>query len=132
MDSRLDLNKGIRPELARMEDSLILDLFERAKYKVNEIIYIPGGVKINDSQLLNMDLNVSFLDFLLRNTEETHALAGRFLHPEEHSFSDNLPAPVVNRRYDSSPIKSVIININTIIKEEVLTTTAMCINEAKP
>ena len=130
MDKRLDLKGEIRPQLARMEDSLIFDLFERAKYKANDIIYSVDGINIQDPLCLNVsdyfafaspsDLKTSFLDFLLRGTEELHAKAGRFLHPEEFPFSKNLPEAVAVRKFEGSPVRLVGINFNAIIKEEYL------------
>lgn len=109
-ENPLNLVDTIRPNLIRMEDSLILALFERARFKQNDKAYIPGAVGIPNFQ-------DSFFEFMLMGTEEVHAKAGRFLHPEEHPFSDNLPDAVVERDYGESPIRMVGINANDRIRE---------------
>jgi len=37
MNQKLKLDDDVRPILVRMEDSIILDLFERAQFKTNDI-----------------------------------------------------------------------------------------------
>jgi chorismate mutase len=109
-DPRLDLDKVIRPTLIRLEDSIIFSLFERSHFKINYKIYVPGAIKIPD-------FNGSFFDFLLYGTEAIHAKAGRYAHPEEHAFSQNLSVPVIDRKEFDRPIKETDININNRISE---------------
>lgn len=109
MDPRLDLDKVIRPTLARMEDSIIFNLFGRAQYKTNDIIYTPGGI-----QIPNFD--GSFLDYLLKGTEVLHATAGRYMHPEEHPFFNDIPSISFPRKIESSPVRKTDINVNFKIK----------------
>ena len=110
MDSKLDLNTVIRPTLIRLEDSIIFHLFERTHFKTNDIIYTPGKIKVPNKEL-------SFMDYLFRGTEELHATAGRYLHPEEHSFFDNLPESLIPRRIEENPIKENNLNFNPKIRE---------------
>lgn len=110
MDSALDLEKVIRPKLARMEDSIILALFERAQFKTNDIIYVPSGIPIP-----NFEGN--FFEYMLYGTEKLHACLGRYVHHEEHAFSSNLPEPITSRKKDYCPIKKININLNQKIKQ---------------
>lgn len=126
MDSRLDLNRVIRPELARMEDSLIFDLFERAKYPLNKVIYEPGRISVCRDECLNVsdyfeiytprDLPISFLDFILKGTEELQARAGRFRGVGEYPFTTDLPKSLVARKSREVPIRNTGINFNEEIK----------------
>jgi chorismate mutase len=130
MDARLNLEEAIRPQLARMEDSLMFDLFERAQFKVNDAIYTIDGVRVTDPNPSNpsdyfpiqtpSDVKLCFLDFMLKGTEELYAKAGRFNQPGEVSFFDGLPKPIVIRNYDKSPVKDLGLNFNQKIKGEYL------------
>ncbi|MBS3166818.1 chorismate mutase [Candidatus Woesearchaeota archaeon] len=110
MNQKLKLDDDVRPILVRMEDSIILDLFERAQFKTNDIAYTIGGLEIPE-------FKVSFFEYLFRGIEEVHAKAGRYEHPEEHSFFDKMPKPIVKRKKVVSPIKIFDINVNEKIKE---------------
>ncbi len=100
----------LREKLRRMEDSVILGLFERKQFKLNEAMYKPGEISIPNFQ-------GSFLDFLLEGTERLHALAGRYEHPDEHPFTSGLPIPIIPRRKEDNPLKANNVNVNPLIKE---------------
>jgi chorismate mutase len=105
----LDLEKDLRPKLERMEDSIILSLFERSQYKLNDKIYARGAIKEK----------TSFLDFLLWGTEQVHASAGRYDNPEEHAFFDNPPPTAIDRDFEW-PVDKTEINVNPKIKKMYL------------
>jgi chorismate mutase len=113
MDNQVDLEE-VRSKLIRLEDNIIFSLFERAEYKTNNIIYIPGGIKISN-------FDGSFIDFMLKGTEELHSKAGRYLDQRQHPFFEGLPQPVTLRRKEE-PIVSerIIINKNPEIKKVYL------------
>jgi len=107
--------ENIRRKLERMEDSIIFSLFERSQYKRNDKLYVPGAIKINSSE------NMSFLDYMLFETEKVHASAGRYDNPEEHSFFGNLPLKIVDRKAEWT-VKKTGINLNSEIKKIYLDT----------
>lgn len=116
VDPRLDLNSVIRPTLIRLEDSIILNLFERAQHKKNEAIYLPasqGGIEVPGS-------GGSFFDYLFQQVEAVHAAAGRFSHPQEYPFFKNTPAPIISRATEKSPIQKTDINVNPQIAKMYL------------
>ena len=93
-----NLLRDVRQKLARLEDSIMFALFERAQYCFNSKIYTPGAIKIpsfvvhaGKKDFFTLDypftLSVqyfhgSFLDYLLQGTEFLHSTAGRYAHPE--------------------------------------------------
>ena len=105
VDSRLDLNGVIRPTLVRLEDSIILSLFERSQHKLNSAAYMPGQIKIPG-------FDGSFFNFLLEGTEKIHAQAGRYAHPQEYPFSKNTPKPIAEKETTGIPIVETGINAN--------------------
>lgn len=110
VDPRLDLNMVIRPTIARLEDTVILHLFQRARYKINEIVYMPGGIKIPG-------FNGSFLDYMMFGRESLQATVGKFEHSRARPFSENLPLAIITRKEEESPVRKENININQQIKE---------------
>ena len=113
MDPRLDLDTVIRPNLARMEDELIINLFGRSWFKANGLIYVEGGIPIKE-------FLGCYLDFLHKEVEKAHALAGRFNHPEEYPFFEDLPGMVALRDEVSSPVRRTNSNPNPRIREVYL------------
>ena len=89
------INLGeIRTKLIQLEDLIIVSLFDRVQYKLNQKIYVPGGVSVPDSK-------ISFFDFLFQGTERLHASAGRYLDHEERPFFNDTPL-------DSLAVREVI------------------------
>lgn len=136
MDLKLGLHKKkmaenlleiARKKLARIEDSIVLDLFERLLFKANLSIYFIGGIQVPKQIFLPDGSKVdnfrgSFLDYLLLGTEAVHASAGRYEDPEEFPFSKHLPKPLVPRKKKESPIKVVEINKNSEIMRMYIST----------
>lgn len=87
MNSLLSL-PHIRTVLARLEDTIIFALLERAQFAQNACIYDPHGFPIKD-------YTGSFLMYLLHGTEKLHATARRYVSPDEHPFCAPLPPPVL-------------------------------------
>jgi chorismate mutase len=110
MAVELDLAK-IRNHLVRLEDSIIISLFERAQYKTDLIVYAKGGIPVPEFE-------GSYLDFMLHGTEKLHAAAGRYNDPREHHFFDNLPKPIASRSSESENLPQ--LNYNAKIKKAYL------------
>ncbi|MEK6890593.1 MAG: chorismate mutase [Nanoarchaeota archaeon] len=108
MTKEFDLSK-VRKDLVRLEDTIILHLFERAQFKTNKVIYVPGGVEIPG-------FDGSFLDYLFEGTEKLHARAGRYLDQEEHPFYPIDGEALARRRIDDLGI-SRKVNVNDKIKK---------------
>ncbi|KAK9457292.1 chorismate mutase [Dipodascopsis uninucleata] len=134
----VDLN-NIRTMLIRMEDTIVFNLIERAKFPVQSIIYRPGAIKIPN-------FNGSFLDWMLREEEIVHSRARRYESPDEIPFFPNdLDEPVLpeisyppvlypypNKLNLNSRIKEFYVNeiVPSIcldgIQEENLGSTSLC------
>jgi chorismate mutase len=73
--------------LEGLEETIISKLIDRAQFRVNEAVYMPGksGFAGEDGR--------SLFDLKLRYQEEMDALFGRFCVSEERPFTTNLPAP---------------------------------------
>ncbi|XP_047166323.1 chorismate mutase 2 isoform X1 [Vigna umbellata] len=76
---------SVREDLIRQEDTIIYGLIERAKFPSNSHTYdekyaqIPGFYG-------------SLVEFVVKNTEDVQAKAGRYTNPEENPFfPENLP-----------------------------------------
>lgn len=128
-DQQLNMDNELTPELARIDDSLILALFERSRFKANKVIYELHRIGSDQGPYLgsaetqfdpSKNQVVSFLDFILAGTEELHARAGRYIHPEEHAFTKYLPKPIIRLRYGSNPLKGPGVNLNNIVKQTYL------------
>ncbi|HOJ63988.1 MAG TPA: chorismate mutase [Spirochaetota bacterium] len=107
MSNKLDLNE-IRNSLIRLEETIIFVFIERAQFKKNKIVYEK------DSGLINGNSD-SLLIYLLKEMEKIYAYLGRYLAPDEHPFTDNLPIPLKTLTNYEYPIKRNNININKII-----------------
>lgn len=75
-ESVLDL-ANIRSALIRMEDTILYDLIERAQFTQMPSVYKPGVFP---------DLEGTFLDWILRETESTHAKLRRYDAADENAF----------------------------------------------
>jgi chorismate mutase len=101
-------------------------LFSRSELKSNDRIYQPGGVVIvptleNQADYFGMmlppDIPSSFLEFMIKETENLEARAGRFTHPDERPFFPNNTRPIVDQKYQPVPVKRTGINLNSAIAE---------------
>lgn len=107
MRTELEL-ESIRSNLIRQEETIIFSLIERSQFGRNEIIYRQGGIIIPGS-------DYSFMMHLLHETEKIHARVRRYTAPDEHPFTDGIPAPYLPARGDDWPIRKTDININSTI-----------------
>jgi len=104
------LLSNIRNVLARLEETIIFELIERAQFKRNDIIYQPGAF----GSILNGE---SLVEFHLREIEKVHARIRRYTSPDEQPFSRNLPDPILPALfYSENPIRPNTININGRIR----------------
>ena len=104
MTEKIDLER-IRKNLIRLEDNIIISLFNRTQFKLNNKIYISGAIEIPN-------FDGSFLDYLFRGTEKLHASAGRYIDQEEHVFYLDTPqTSIIPRKVDDIGLQRRI-NIN--------------------
>jgi len=84
--------ESIRSTLIRQEETIIFSLIERAQYRRNCVIYDPQQFKFRNVY----DAPISFLEWMLIETEKLHAKVRRYTSPEEHSFFPHLiPEPIL-------------------------------------
>ena len=109
MSERLRLD-NVRDALVRLEETIISRLIERAQFCQNPMVY--------EADALGAPLQgLSILGFLLRETESTHAKLRRYTSPDEHSFFQDLPEPVLpSLTYCDNPLESNSININAQVR----------------
>jgi chorismate mutase len=110
MRNALSLN-SIRSALARLEETIIFGLIERAQFKQNRIIYKPGGV----GRELGGE---SLMGFLLHECERSHSKVRRYTSPDEHPFFASLPEPILPPLHFVNPLKPNSINLNQRIRSE--------------
>ncbi|KAM0750307.1 chorismate mutase [Meredithblackwellia eburnea MCA 4105] len=89
----LDLD-NIRRTLVRLEDTIIFSLIERAQFAYNPRMYSKEGFA---DVLHTNDFKGSWLDWLLKELETSHAKIRRYDSPDEHPFTphNQLPAPIL-------------------------------------
>ena len=80
----LDL-KLIAARLEGLEETIIAKLIDRAQFRFNESIYLPG------SSCFDGENSASLFQLRLRSQEEMDARFGRFNVPEERPFCKTLP-----------------------------------------
>jgi chorismate mutase len=103
--------QSIRNVLARLEETIIFGVIERAQFRQNLIIYKPGGV---GSELGGESL----MGFLLHECERSHAKVRRYTSPDEHPFFSRLPDPILPPLRFENPIRPNAININARIRTQ--------------
>lgn len=104
--------ESIRSTLVRQEETIIFALIERAQFRRNHEIY---DTKLN--KLRNIyGAPLSFLEFMLIETEKLHAKVRRYTSPEEHAFYPNLLPPPILPVLDYPTILSQVdknvVNVN--------------------
>lgn len=102
---------SIRNVLARLEETIIFGLIERAQFRQNRIIYKPDGV----GRELGGE---SLMGYLLHECERSHAKVRRYTSPDEHPFFPRLPRPILPPLKSTSPLRPNSININSRIRRE--------------
>lgn len=76
-----------------MEDTIIFSLIERAQFARNEAVYEQGGVPV---PYWTVDgCQMSLLEYLLRETEQTHGRIRRYTSPDETPFFPESLPPMV-------------------------------------
>ncbi|KAJ8750077.1 hypothetical protein K2173_013992 [Erythroxylum novogranatense] len=81
--------ENIRRSLIRQEDSIIYSLLERSQYCYNADTYDPDAFTMDG-------FHGSLVEFILKESEKLHALAGRYKSPDEHPFfPEDLPEPLL-------------------------------------
>ena len=108
MNSLLSL-QSIRNALARLDETIIFGLIERAQFRQNRIIYRPDGV----GRELGGE---SLMGFLLHESERSHAKVRRYTSPDEHAFFTGLPDPILPPLRSVNPLRPNTININARIR----------------
>lgn len=103
--------ESIRSTLIRQEETIIFAMIERAQFRKNDVIY---NLKEND--LRNVyGAPLSFLEWMLIETEKLHSKVRRYTSPEEHAFFPNLLPPPVLPVLDYPKILTVdknAVNVN--------------------
>ena len=97
---------NIRNVLARLEETIIFELIERAQFRHNPVIYRPGsfGPALEGESLVG---------FHLKEIEKVHARIRRYTSPDEHPFFDGLPEPILPAlAYAENPLRPNTVNIN--------------------
>lgn len=74
---------------SRLEETIIFALIERAQYRRNYAIYDPKKLKLRNVY----GTPLSFLEWMLIETEKLHAKVRRYTSPEEHPFFEHLLPP---------------------------------------
>jgi chorismate mutase len=105
------LLENVRQALMRTEETIIFDLIERARFRLNDKVYARGafGPAVGDD---------SIVGYLLRETECLHARLRRYTSPDEHPFYAGLPVPILpTLRFDENPLRPNTVNLNADIRE---------------
>ncbi|PXF43647.1 Chorismate mutase 3, chloroplastic [Gracilariopsis chorda] len=107
------LLSDLRERLIRQEETIIFALIERAQFKKNSKIYVPGAFDIPSSP------HWSFSQFLLYELEKVYAKVRRYTSPDEHAFSPpgSLPKPILSDLDYPQTLKKNRINVNSTIEK---------------
>lgn len=105
------LLSNIRNVLARLEETIIFELIERAQFRLNPVIYKPGAF----GPALERE---SLVGYHLREIEKVHARIRRYTSPDEHPFFPNLPEPILPPlAYAENPLRPNSVNINPRLRD---------------
>ena len=91
---------SIRSTLVRQEETIIFALIERAQYRRNRVIYDAKELDGGAGALSVNGVPLSFLEFMLLETEKLHSKVRRYTSPEEHAFNPLLLPPPVLPKLD--------------------------------
>lgn len=107
------LLSDLRERLIRQEETIIFALIERAQFKKNGKIYVPGAFDIPSNP------HWSFSQFLLYELEKVYAKVRRYTSPDEHAFSPScsLPKPILSELDYPQTLKKNRINVNSTIQK---------------
>jgi chorismate mutase len=109
MNSEVTLSR-IRNVLARLEETIIFALVERAQFAQNNLVYSKNALHVDG-------YNGSFLEYLLHGTEKLHATVRRYTSPDELPFFSDLPQPVLPPAATKNPLHPCNVNINEKIMD---------------
>lgn len=102
---------SIRSTLVRQEETIIFAMIERAQFRKNDVIY-----NLKENHLRNVyGAPLSFLEWMLIETEKLHSKVRRYTSPEEHAFFPNLLPPPILQVLDYPKILTVdknAVNVN--------------------
>ncbi len=111
-DGNFELGK-ITTLLEGLEETIIFKLIDRAQFRCNPVIYLPGRSGFAGA------LQQSLFSLRLRGQEEMDARFGRFCVAEERPFCTRLPRP--RRKVSLPPTGLCIEDINSInLSERIL------------
>jgi chorismate mutase len=99
------LRDVVRPKLMSLEDSIIFHILERAQFKSNDDIYLPGKIQ-------GVPEGKSFFGFLFDETEQLYAKMGKFQNPEEYPHTPSSLEPIVKRKAAKGFIDKPRLNFN--------------------
>lgn len=86
---------SIRSTLVRQEETIIFALIERAQYRRNRVIYDAKDYG-STGELNANGVPISFMEYMLMETEKLHSKVRRYTSPEEHPFYPSLlPSPIL-------------------------------------
>ena len=104
------LLESVRGVLARLEETIIFALIERAQFRRNDVIYVPGAF----GDVLQGE---SLCGYMLHETERIHARMRRYTSPDENPFFPDLPAPILPPLYFSeNPLVANTVNLNAELR----------------
>jgi chorismate mutase len=99
---------------SRLEDTITFHLIERVQFPLNQAIYIPGRVRIPNSDL-------SLMDWMLREVERLHSRVRRYQSPDEYPFfPDVLETPILQPLEYPKILHKNDINVNSVIKSRYI------------
>lgn len=112
------LLSNIRNVLARLEETIIFQLIERAQFLQNPIIYRSGDFG-------DLPAGESLVGFHLKEIEKVQARIGRYTSPDEYPFFPGLPESILPPlAYSENPLRPNTVNINlrlrTIYEEQIV------------
>ncbi|KDN47542.1 chorismate mutase [Tilletiaria anomala UBC 951] len=84
----------IRSVLQRLEDTIVFQLIERAQFKLNRCMYLPGAFP----ELTKKEgWEGSWTEWFLKESESAHAKVRRWEAPDEYPFTpvELLPSPIL-------------------------------------
>jgi chorismate mutase len=89
-------------------------LIERVQFPLNKTIYVPGGVKIPNSEH-------SLMDYMLREQERLQSHVRRYQSPDEYPFfPDVLEDPILQPLSYPHILHENDVNVNDVIKERYI------------
>jgi len=102
---------SIRSTLVRQEETIIFAMIERAQFRKNDVIY-----NLKENHLRNVyGAPLSFLEWMLIETEKLHSKVRRYTSPEEHAFFPHLLPPPILQVLDYPkilPVDKNAVNVN--------------------